>query len=125
MYEYRAEVLEVRDGDTLVARVDLGFDVFKRMPLRLKDVYCYELDSHDEVEKQKANWAKDFVIQTLKDGDLFIPITVRTYKTRTGRDKMTFDRYVADVSFQDKEGEWKDLGKLLIDGGLATKTPTG
>ena len=125
MYEYRAEVLEVRDGDTLVARVDLGFDVAKRMPLRLKDVWCYELDADDQVERQKAQWAKDFVIQTLTEGDLFTPITVRTYKTRTGRDKKTFDRYVADVSFEDKDGEWKDLGTLLVEGGFATRTREG
>lgn len=121
MYKYRAETLEVRDGDTIVARVDLGFDVSKRMALRLKDIYCPELDAADEEERIKAGWSKDFVIRCLSEGGIYSPIKVKTYKTRTGRDKKTFDRYVADVSFEDKRGNWVDLGDALVSGGMASR----
>jgi hypothetical protein len=35
MYEYNAKVIEVIDGDTVIAEVDLGFYLKARLKLRL------------------------------------------------------------------------------------------
>ena len=41
-YVYKAKVLAITDGDTAEVLVDLGFNVFSRQKLRLRDVYAAE-----------------------------------------------------------------------------------
>lgn len=56
---YRAEVERVIDGDTLLLRVDLGFEVWKEQRLRLAGVDAAPLDTADG----KKAWA--FVVERL------------------------------------------------------------
>ncbi|MBA3875611.1 MAG: nuclease [Anaerolinea sp.] len=49
MYEYRAEVLRVLDGDTIYARVDLGLDVQTTLTLRLAGIDAPELPTVEGV----------------------------------------------------------------------------
>lgn len=73
MYEYRATVTEVIDGDTLKMDIDLGFNVHVRHSVRLAGLDCPEL-STPEGEAAKAfteNWVKasgpDLLLKTHKD----------------------------------------------------------
>jgi micrococcal nuclease len=44
MYEYKATVVRVVDGDTVLLDVDLGFYTYSRMSCRLAGINCRELN---------------------------------------------------------------------------------
>lgn len=97
-YRYKAEVLRVIDGDTFVARVDLGFRVRVDVELRLHGWSCPELST---VEGKLAR---------LRAQELLVaPVVVESY-----RDQRSFSRWVADVYT-----DGQHLGELLGAEGLA------
>ncbi len=69
MYNYKAEVIRVIDGDTIKLRIDLGFRTFIEANCRIYGVNAPELHSKDGAEKFKANEAKEWVEQELIEGD--------------------------------------------------------
>ena len=66
MFEYNAEVLRVVDGDTLDARIDLGFDVHVNKRIRLMGIDTWESRTRDKVEKVKGLAAKARLKELLK-----------------------------------------------------------
>lgn len=44
-YQYQAKVLRIIDGDTVDLEVDLGFDVFQRMRIRLFGINAPEMST--------------------------------------------------------------------------------
>ena len=82
-YQYRATILRVVDGDTLDVSIDLGFNIFHKLRIRLKGVDCPEL----RTEEGKA--AKAFV-ETWLEG---LPVTIVTYKDEQEK----YGRYLAKV----------------------------
>ena len=80
MYEYKAVVVKVIDGDTVDVDIDLGFNVWlKKQRIRLYGIDTPESRTRDKVEKMFGNLAKakvlDFcpigsniVLQTKTDG---------------------------------------------------------
>lgn len=93
MYEYRATVVRVIDGDTIVVDLDLGFSVTFRTILRLASLDTWEMRGE---ERERGMLAKLFVVNRLGHGDR---ITVQTEKT--GK----YGRYIAEINygpFQDK-----------------------
>ena len=80
MYEYKAVVVKVIDGDTVDVDIDLGFNVWlKKQRIRLYGIDTPESRTRDKVEKIFGNLAKskvlDFcpigsniVLQTKTDG---------------------------------------------------------
>jgi micrococcal nuclease len=57
-YDYNAEVLRVVDGDTLDARIDLGFDTWKKIRIRSMGIDTWESRTRDLKEKKKGLAAK-------------------------------------------------------------------
>lgn len=94
----------VHDGDTVRLELDLGFSQRGTYALRLKDVFAPELRQPGGVE------CRQFVRTWLADGyyddgqprysDDW-PLVVETFRTKTGRDLTTLERYVAVVSRRD------------------------
>jgi endonuclease YncB( thermonuclease family) len=84
LHTYCAIVERVIDGDTLEARIDLGFDVWRVERIRLRGIDTPEL----RTKAGKA--AKAYVIEALSQAPY---VVLRTYKT----DK--YARYVADVFY--------------------------
>ena len=84
MYEYRAKIVDVYDGDTFTFYVDLGFDVWVKSKLRLYGVDTPELRGSD---KEMGLVVRDYV----RDEILGKLVTIMVYK------KGKFGRYVADV----------------------------
>ena len=78
MYEYKAIVDRVVDGDTVDFDVDLGFHVVIRLRGRLLDV--------DTPERGHQDWAKatemlESLLKEQEDGEGYVPIhTVKTGK---------------------------------------------
>ena len=66
MFEYSAEVIKVVDGDTLDARIDLGFDVHVNKRIRLMGIYTWESRTRDKAEKVKGFAAKARLKELLK-----------------------------------------------------------
>jgi endonuclease YncB( thermonuclease family) len=86
-YLYRATIVDVVDGDTLILNVDLGFDVFKKQRIRLAQIDALEMKT---MEGQKSfEYLRDLtasldevVVRTNKVdiygrfiGDVFYPLT--------------------------------------------------
>jgi endonuclease YncB( thermonuclease family) len=113
LHTYVAILERVVDGDTLLVRVDLGFDVWRVERIRLRGIDTPEL------KKPAGREAKQFVEQVLTD----VPFLVlRTYKTDR------YARYVADV-FYDKLLKKKErvfekgnfLNQELVESGHARR----
>ena len=66
MFEYNAEVLRIVDGDTLDARIDLGFDVHVNKRIRLMGIDTWESRTRDKAEKVKGLAAKARLKELLK-----------------------------------------------------------
>lgn len=108
MYEYRATCRAVVDGDTLDARIDLGFHAALDMRLRLAGLDTDELRSPDPAKRAMAQRAKERVAILLPPG---APFTVRTLKDATEK----YGRYLAVVILPDGT----DMNALLVREGLA------
>ena len=67
MFEYSAEVIKVVDGDTLDARIDLGFDVHVNKRIRLMGIDTWESRTRDKAEKVKGLAAKARLKELLKE----------------------------------------------------------
>ena len=91
MYEYRATVRRVIDGDTLEVDIDLGFKtILKKEKLRLLGIDTPELRSRNINERAHAQEAKYFVEKLLPPDS---EIIVRTEKDTKGK----YGRYLARV----------------------------
>jgi endonuclease YncB( thermonuclease family) len=73
MYEYRATIVRVVDGDTVHALVDLGCDVQIALTIRLAGIDCPELGTpkgaaaKEYAEEWFATAGTDLVLHTVKD----------------------------------------------------------
>jgi len=61
MYNYNAKVLKVVDGDTIDCLVDLGFEVWIKVRVRLQGINTPECRTRDLEEKEKGLAAKERV----------------------------------------------------------------
>ena len=74
MYTYNIDLLKVVDGDTIDAKIDLGFDVSIKKRVRFSGVNTPECRTKDLEEKAKGLAAKDRVRQLL-EGSKTIQLT--------------------------------------------------
>lgn len=107
-YVYRAVATRIIDGDTFIARVDLGFRVSVEINVRIQGV--------DTPEDSAGAAATAFLAKTLRPGLGPASLILRSYKGR-----QSFARWVCEV--------WTPEGPLadLIVGagyGVAYTTPT-
>ena len=69
MYEYRAKIVRVVDGDTVDVDIDLGFGVWlHKQRVRLYGIDTPESRTRDLEEKKYGLMAKEFLKDQLKDG---------------------------------------------------------
>ena len=108
MYEYKATIVKVVDGDTCDVDIDLGFDCWVRnQRIRLFGIDTPECRTRNKQEKAHGLLAKAYAQKTLKLGGV--------YALRT-REKGKFGRYLGEI----KVGR-TTLNKLLIKEGLAVE----
>jgi len=109
MYDYRAQVKNIVDGDTLDVCVDLGFHMRRDIRLRLKGIdtaETYGVDK-DTNEYQRGKEHTQFVKEWCDvDTDMEWPFIVYTEK------KGSFGRYLATVVRKTDDNE---LSKALQD----------
>ena len=105
MYEYKAIITNVVDGDTVDAVIDVGFKMTTTQRLRLLGVDTAELTSKDLIERAKAQEAKLYVMEQL----LGKSVLIKTEKADS------FGRYLATISINGL-----NFNQSLLDKGLAT-----
>jgi len=106
MYEYKATIVRVVDGDTVDVDIDLGFDVWLRSQrIRLFGVDTPECRTRNKATKAHGLLAKAYVQKALKLGEVY---AIRT------REKGKFGRYLGEI----KVGR-TTINKLLIKEKLA------
>ena len=71
MYDYKAKLLRVVDGDTVDAEIDLGFDISVKKRIRLVGINTPECRTRDLEEKAKGLAAKDRVKAILAENPKF------------------------------------------------------
>jgi micrococcal nuclease len=121
-YQYAAEGVRAVDGDTIDVILDFGFSLKQKLRLRLSGINTPELNSKDESERTKAVEARDYVHNVLfYDAGVRRALIVRTIKTKAGKERQTFGRYVAEVYYQKGE-DWVHLNQELVDLGLAKES---
>ena len=121
LYLYTAVVEKVIDGDTLLVRIDLGFNVWVSQRIRFRGINAAEMAPSDGTDGSSGQAAKQFVEERLKE----IPfIVLKTYKTDI------YGRYVADVFYHPSLTDKQDvarkgffLNEEILKSGLAIQAP--
>ena len=67
MYTYEAKVVRVVDGDTIDALIDLGFNVHKKIRIRMVGINTPESRTRDLEEKKRGLAAKARLKEILKE----------------------------------------------------------
>jgi len=103
MYNYKATIIDVYDGDTVTAQVDLGFLHFQIMKLRLYGIDTPELRGK---ERKQGIVVRDIVREMILDKE----VEIHSYKDKQGK----FGRYLATILIGDI-----NLNQWLVDNGHA------
>ena len=99
MYEYRAVVLRVVDGDTVDVDIDLGFGIWmKRERVRMMGIDTPESRTRDKVEKVFGLAAKERLRELLPVGSTTV---LKTEIDKKGEDaKGKFGRILGDFKIE-------------------------
>jgi micrococcal nuclease len=91
-YEYRAELIRVIDGDTVIVHVQLGFGISVIHTLRLHKINAMEIRGENREQGLEATEHLKKLINN------HLPLTIKTIKDSTGK----YGRYLAIL--YDKNG---------------------
>jgi endonuclease YncB( thermonuclease family) len=67
LYTYKASLIRVVDGDTIIAMVDLGFNTWTNCTIRLYGIDAPESRTKDKDEKTKGLASKQRLVNILKE----------------------------------------------------------
>lgn len=110
LYNYKAEIEEVIDGDTVDVKIDVGFSTFKKIRLRLNGIDTPEVRTSNDKEKKAGKLVSEFVRKMLRNStDLYI----------NTKKKGSFGRYLADIYIY--RVEKCSFNQYLIEKGFAKK----
>lgn len=114
MYEYKAKILRVVDGDTVDVDIDLGFGiVLTDERVRIMGIDTPETRTSDKVEKLFGLAAKERAKELLSKG-----ATLKTFAAKDGEDmKGKFGRILGDFILSDD----RMFTEVLIEEGHAVK----
>ncbi len=112
LYNYRASVIKVLDGDTVDLNVSLGFEMYHKCRFRLLGINTPESMGKDACEAGKV--AKQFMIDLLPAGTHVI---VKTKKDK----KEKYGRMLCELFLCEEDGSPKDISvnQTLIKEGHA------
>lgn len=117
MYEYRATILKIVDGDTVDVDIDLGFGIWLRNErVRIMGIDTPESRTRDSVEKVFGLAAKNRLKSLLGK-----TATLRTMIASDGEDaKGKFGRILGDFDVYDsKKDAWRPATDILVEEGHA------
>jgi micrococcal nuclease len=108
MYEYRAKILSVHDGDTVHAQLDLGMDVLINITVRLAHINAPELATPE------GRTAHGYLAALLPNGLDGAWVRIQTIKDRTEK----YGRYLATIFMQTSDGEI-NVNERMVETGHA------
>lgn len=116
MYHYKANLVRIIDGDTIVVDIDLGFETWlKNQHVRLYGINAPEVHTRDLNEKAKGQAATEFLRSMLYDSNGNPkPIELLTYYDKRGK----FGRILAEVFVVDDSGP-VNINEQMISSGHA------
>jgi len=114
MYEYRAKLIKVVDGDTVDVDIDLGFGVWlKDERVRIMGIDTPESRTRDKVEKVFGLASKDRLKELLSKD-----VILKTFAAKDGEDmKGKFGRILGDFILEDDSM----VTEIMIKEGHAVK----
>ena len=119
MYEYRATVVKVIDGDTVDVDIDLGFGIIlSDERVRIMGIDTPESRTRDKIEK-KFGLAATARLKSL----LGKTCTLKTQINKNGEDmKGKFGRILGDFDVYDSQSDsWKPVTEVMINEGHAVQ----
>ena len=118
MYEYKAKLVRVVDGDTVDAMIDCGFSVFRKERIRLHGINAPESRTRDKKETKKGLAAKARLKELIKEGKN--EFTVETSIDKKGK----YGRLLGKLFRLHKEfkptNETRSYNQILLDEKHAT-----
>lgn len=120
-YYYRANVIEVYDGDTVTVNIDLGFGVkFEKMKIRLFGINSPERRDPDPVIKAQANKSREFMSSHVLGKDVKLYTIKKRKKSKKHEDKKgKYGRFLGIIYTNDINGKYINMNKLMVDSGHA------
>lgn len=103
MYQYKAKIIDVYDGDTVTAMVDLGFYHYQQMKFRLYGINTPEIRGE---EREKGLLVRDILRAMILDKE----VTINSYKDKQEK----YGRYLANIVI-----EGLDVNLWLVENGHA------
>lgn len=86
MYEYKATVKRIIDGDSLVLHIDLGFYMFmNETKIRLYGLDTPEMNSEDPLLRLQAIMATRYLFDNLQVGEKVVIKTILDKREKYGR----------------------------------------
>lgn len=111
MYQYKAKILKVLDGDTVDIDLDLGFNIIlSNQRVRMAGIDTPESRTVDKEEKIRGTLSKKKLAEKLPIGSY---VTIETQKSDNNDDK--FGRILAIFVLEDKT----NLNQWMIDNNYA------
>jgi micrococcal nuclease len=104
MYTYNAKIINIVDGDTVDAEIDVGFKIKITHRLRLIGIDTEEMHDTDPQLRQLAKSAKNYMIENL----LNKTVNIKTYKSDS------FGRYLVEIYLDSK-----NINQQLVEAKLA------
>lgn len=118
MYNYRAKLVRVIDGDTIDAMIDLGFKTWVKKRIRLSDINAHEFRTRNKEIKKKGVAAKarlKEVLDASKGEFRLISHGVGKYGRCLG------EIHVSKNYIRSKKYHGKCVNEMLVKEGHATK----
>ena len=114
MYEYKAELIKVVDGDTVDLKVDLGHSTFTEQRYRLYRINAPESRGPERPQGLEATEHLKFLIGKAENSGY--PLVIKTHQDKKGK----FGRYLCDLyGFIEPEGEEVCLNDQMVFDGHA------
>ena len=119
MYQYKAKLIKVVDGDTVDALIDCGFSTFKKERVRLHGINAPESRTRDKEEKKRGLAAKARLKELIKEGkNQFLVETSIDKKGKYGRLLGKLFRLYEDFA---PSNEVRSYNQILLEEGHATE----
>ena len=109
LYQYKAFVTKVYDGDTITVEVDLGFKTFvKGEKIRLSRINAPEIRG---VSREDGINSRDYLRELILEKEILLE-TIRDKKGKYGR-------YLGEVYIEIETNKWLNINDDLVNKGFA------
>jgi len=113
MYQYKAKLVRVVDGDTVDAMIDCGFSIFKKERIRLHGIDAPESRTRDKAEKKRGLAAKARLKELIKEGKNVF--TIETSVDKKGKYGRLLGKLFRLYEEFKPANEMRSYNQILID----------